>query len=67
MNSRSNPEHRFYDEQPRIKTANRYADLKNRPVALGQCGGGAIGAHRSSASARHGAPNRLAINPMASQ
>jgi hypothetical protein len=67
MNSQSNPKHRFNDERPRIKTANRHADLKNRPVALGQRGGGAIRAHQNSACARRGAPNRLAIDPMALQ
>jgi hypothetical protein len=32
-------------------------------VVLGQRGGDAVGAYRSLVCARHGAPNRLAIDP----
>jgi hypothetical protein len=61
MNSWSNPVHRFYDERQRIKTPNRYVDLKNTPAALRHHRGAAIDAthrwrwsHASAGSTRRG-------------
>jgi hypothetical protein len=51
MNPRSNAGHRFYNEHPRINHTEPLCYFKNRPAALEQCDGVAIGAHRSSACA----------------